>query len=92
MAEQPNFLLSKGEYLTRPIVIKKSSGETKLPYTFDEARDHLSRSVAIAREAFDALPDVARDHYEKAMAAIVKLHGPDHAQAASIRKVLETLK
>jgi hypothetical protein len=59
MAEQTNFLLGKGELLTGYVDIRKSSGEKKVPYTFEEARHHLARQAVVASRAFDSLPAAA---------------------------------
>jgi len=59
MAPQPNYLLGKGESLTEQIASKPHGGPKKSPYTFAEAKRHLTKELATVVQVIDELPEAA---------------------------------
>ena len=65
-----NFLLGKGENLSKPVIRKTGFSKGKPPYSFAEAQERLIVSVEETVRAVMALPDAACPN-EEAVAAIV---------------------
>ena len=64
MADQPNFLLGKGERLTEPVVMAGRKVDPAVPYTFAQARTRVLPMVRNTVRALDALPEAACPHDE----------------------------
>lgn len=72
MARESNFLLGHGERLTGAVEVPSGGGPKTAPYSFDQARSRLSRSLrGVARE-ITALPDEACPGGETV--AVVTMH------------------
>ena len=54
-----NFLLAKGERLTKDVIIKTGGQPKEPPYTFAEARDRLKPMLADVAQRLDRLPAAA---------------------------------
>jgi Subtilase family len=54
-----NFLLAKGERLTKDVIIKTGGQPKEAPYTFDEARARLKPMLADVAHRLDTLPAAA---------------------------------
>ena len=72
MAERRNYLLGKGEILTRDEKVKLGFGEGKEPYSFGEQKEYLAPLIREASESIDALPALACPRNEAV--AILTLH------------------
>lgn len=59
MAKTTNFLLGNGESLTSPIKLQHPGGPSTPPYSFGEAREHLTPQVQRAAFAMYELPAAA---------------------------------
>src|SRR5262249_32424169 len=56
---KPNFLLAKGERLTKDVIIKIGGQPKEAPYTFAEARARLKPMLADVAHRLDTLPAAA---------------------------------
>ena len=69
--ERRNFLLGKGERLTEDIVVKASGGPKRAPYTFEEAREHLTTMLSQTVSDVYKLPSAACPRDEAVISLIL---------------------
>ena len=56
---KPNFLLGRGERLTKNVIVRRGGGPKQAPYSFAEAKGRLAPMLAEAVSIVDDLPDDA---------------------------------
>ncbi len=59
MADRKNYLLGRGELLTKTVKVPSGGGPKKPPYEFDDARVRMAHQVESVEAAIDALPGSA---------------------------------
>lgn len=72
MARRNNFLLGRGEELTRSVSVPTNGGPKKAPYTFFAARQRLAPRLLDTAKEFNALPPAARPKDQ--VVAMVTMH------------------
>ena len=94
MAEEPRYLIAKGERLTEEVTISRGGGDKKHPYTLDEARRYVTERAEAVSHALDALPAGAcpRDESVAVLtlhpAYLARSHAPnDFIAAAGLKQV-----
>src|ERR1700722_11900952 len=59
MARNNNFLLGKGERLTREVNVRHGGGDKNPPYTFQDARKRVFAKLESVTADFDSVPEEA---------------------------------
>lgn len=72
MAREHNYLLGSGERLASPVKISKGGGDKNPPYTFQQARERLSKRLTTAVRDFTLLPRDAKPNGQ--VVALLTMH------------------
>ena len=86
MAERRNYLLGKGEVLTRNEKVKLGFGEGRDPYSFGEQKEYLAPLIKSVSESIDALPALACPRDEAV--AVLTLHPKYLSKSAYPKELL----
>lgn len=64
MARENNFLIGRGEILTKPVIVPTGGGKKNPPYNLDEAKHQLSSQLKDAYKIFAELPPQASPKHQ----------------------------
>lgn len=88
MANEPRFLLGKGERLTQSVAFHSGFGDSERPYEWSAHRTVLARQLEAQMASFDALPVRARPGDR--VVSVLRLHPQYYSRSAFPSELLRT--
>lgn len=87
MADEPKFLLGRGEKLTKTVPFRAGFGPSAPPYPWSAQRDHLRQQLSVQQDYFDNLPAGACPSDQ--VVSLVTLHPQYYSRSAFPKALLD---